>query len=101
MMLTPYVVHSSVTCGRNATIINIPLIVTLTKHNFFIPVICKGNQNLGNRGTFMGPKTKLLLLSSAASMIVVTATGRWAQAADMPVIKAAPVDYVERCTQYG
>src|ERR1700694_2643873 len=49
----------------------------------------------------MGPKTKLLLLSSAASMIVVTATGRPAQAADVPVIKANPVDYVERCTQYG
>src|ERR1700730_12395043 len=49
----------------------------------------------------MGPKTKLLLLSSAASMIVVTATGRSAQAADIPVVKANPVDYVERCTQYG
>src|SRR6202521_4176349 len=49
----------------------------------------------------MGPKTKLLLLSSAASMIVVTATGRTAQAADIPVVKANPVDYVERCTQYG
>jgi hypothetical protein len=30
-------------------------------------------------------------------MIVVTG----AQAADMPVVKANPVDYVERCTQYG
>src|ERR1700716_1047102 len=49
----------------------------------------------------MGPKTKLLLLISAASMIVVTATGRSAQAADIPVVKANPVDYVERCTQYG
>jgi len=34
-------------------------------------------------------------------MIVVTAPGRPVQAADMPVVKAAPVDYVERCTQYG
>src|ERR1700730_18628499 len=45
--------------------------------------------------------TKLLLLGSAASMIVVTATGRSAQAADIPVVKANPVGYVERCTQYG
>src|ERR1700681_4624068 len=45
--------------------------------------------------------TKLLLLGSAASLIVVTPTGRPAQAADIPVVKANPVDYVERCTQYG
>src|ERR1700681_720729 len=49
----------------------------------------------------MTSKTKLLLLSSAASMIVVAATGRAVQAADIPVVKANPVDYVERCTQYG
>jgi hypothetical protein len=46
-------------------------------------------------------KTKLLLLSSAASMIVVTGADRAVRAADMPVVKANPVDYVERCTQYG
>jgi hypothetical protein len=34
-------------------------------------------------------------------LVVVTAPDRAAQAADMPVVKAAPVDYVERCTQYG
>src|ERR1700736_7049061 len=49
----------------------------------------------------MGPKTKLLLLGSAASIVVVTAPDRAAQAADIPVVKANPVDYVERCTQYG
>src|SRR6202521_675675 len=49
----------------------------------------------------MGPKRNLLRLSSAASMRVLTATGRSAQAADIPVVKANPVDYVERCTQYG
>src|ERR1700680_2629177 len=49
----------------------------------------------------MTSKTRLLLLSSAASMIVVTATGRGAQAADVPVVKANPVQYVEACTQYG
>src|SRR5258708_4395418 len=64
-------------------------------------VLCKASPELGHRGRFMGPKTKLLLLSSAASMIVVSAANRSAQAADMPVIKANPVDYVERCTQYG
>ena len=48
----------------------------------------------------MTSKTKLLLLSSAASMIV-SAADRGVQAADMPVVKANPVDYVERCTQYG
>src|SRR5580704_260637 len=65
-------------------------------------MLCKTcHQNLGTGGTFMTSKTKLLLLGSAASMIVVTATGRSVQAADMPVVKAAPVDYVERCTQYG
>ena len=46
-------------------------------------------------------RSKLLLLSSAASIIAVTATDRAVHAADMPVIKANPVDYVERCTQYG
>jgi hypothetical protein len=49
----------------------------------------------------MNSKMRTVLLSSAATMIVVTATGRAVQAADMPVIKANPVDYVERCTQYG
>src|SRR6516162_10583748 len=44
----------------------------------------------------MTSRTRLLLLSSAASFVVGTA-----QAADMPVVKANPVDYVERCTQYG
>jgi hypothetical protein len=34
-------------------------------------------------------------------MIVVTGAVRGVQAADMPVVKANPVDYVERCTQYG
>jgi hypothetical protein len=34
-------------------------------------------------------------------MIVVSAADRVARAADMPVVKAQPVDYVERCTQYG
>jgi hypothetical protein len=34
-------------------------------------------------------------------MIVAAPMGRSVQAADMPVVKAAPVDYVERCTQYG
>jgi hypothetical protein len=46
-------------------------------------------------------KTKLVLLSSAASLMVVTATDKAAQAADMPVVKANPVQYVEACTQYG
>jgi hypothetical protein len=34
-------------------------------------------------------------------MIVVTGADRAVRAADMPVVKANPVDYVERCTQYG
>ena len=49
----------------------------------------------------MTSKMRTVLLSSAASMIVVTAADRAVRAADMPVVKANPVDYVERCTQYG
>src|SRR5579864_9846553 len=56
---------------------------------------------LGNGGTFMTSKMRTVLLSSAASMIVVTGAVKGVQAADMPVVKANPVDYVERCTQYG
>src|ERR1700674_5525816 len=53
------------------------------------------------RGTSMTSKTRLLLLSSAASMIVVSAPGNVARAADIPVVKANPVQYVEACAQYG
>ena len=49
----------------------------------------------------MTSKAKLLLLGSAASIIVVAPMRSSVQAADMPVVKASPVDYVERCTQYG
>src|ERR1700736_662629 len=49
----------------------------------------------------MTSKMRTVLLSSAASMIVVTGADRAWRAADMPVVKANPVDYVERCTQYG
>src|ERR1700687_3136706 len=53
------------------------------------------------RGTSMTSKTRLLLLSSAASMILLSAPGNVARAADIPVVKANPVQYVETCSQYG
>jgi Porin subfamily len=40
---------------------------------------------------------KSLLLGSAAGLVAVAG----AQAADLPVRKAAPVDYVRVCTTYG
>lgn len=43
------------------------------------------------------PKIKSLLLGSAAGLLAVTG----AQAADLPIIEAEPVDYVRVCDAYG
>src|SRR5919202_2680306 len=54
----------------------------------------QGSRNFGGRKMKV---VKSLLLGSAAGLCAVVG----AQAADLPVKKAAPVEYVRICTAYG